>query len=153
MCQRRGLETIIEMRIYLLIGIFLVLAGSAYAGGSSEAVLVDSLSVDGSNYVLVVLPQRDQSSKYQDPYMGGCESFTVHGSYDTFRWIIHNGPDKQSHMSALSKLKEALANKSEVQFGWLGQGFKRVEADSPCLVESKGLELKGEAIYSRYKGS
>jgi hypothetical protein len=138
--------------------VLLLVATQAIAGGSNERVTVKNLETDGSDYTLVVIPEKTNSSNYPDPFMGSCEYFTVRGTYDRLWWLFRNGPPggRESHMQALKALQEAHSKSEPIRLGWLGTGFKGIEKEQPCIVESKGLWLMEEegklTIMSFYDG-
>lgn len=140
------------------ISVLLLVASQAIAGGSNERVTVKSLEIDGSDYTLVVIPEKINSSNYPDPFMGSCEYSTVRGTYDRLWWLFRNGPPggRESHMQALRALEEARSKNEPLRLGWLGTGFKCIEKEHPCIVESKGLWLMEEegkfVIMSFYDG-
>lgn len=128
------------------LSVLLLIATQAIAGGSNERVAVKNLELDGSDYTLVVIPEKNNSSNYPDPFMGSCENFTIRGTYDRLWWLFRNGPPggRESHMQALRALEEARSKNEPVRLGWFGTGFKEVAKEQPCIVESKGLWLMEE---------
>ena len=104
-----------------------VLASSTvWAGGSDAPVAIESLKVRGVSYTLVVAPA---ASGKDDPYMGNCARFTVHGTYRYLTGAFLNQPEvlsRDNHLAALAYLQDALRNRKTVNLGWVGSN-KRIK--------------------------
>jgi hypothetical protein len=113
----------------------------AEAGGSSGLVRIDRLVADGVNYTLVVTPDKSAQS---DPYLGGCDSFEVRGTY---RWLrgtfLRQEPplSRRGHLEALGYLRNAFETRSPIELGWIGNGFVPLDSADPCVVRSRALWL------------
>jgi hypothetical protein len=128
----------------------------AVAGGSSERVVIDRLTTDGVDYMLVVTPAPSQSS-VSDLFLGSCARFEVHGTYRWLKGAIWGQEQPQSrkgHLEALEYLRQSLLAKRWVDFGWVGTGFVPVDPKDPCVVKSRALWLfsdeRGTHILSFY---
>jgi hypothetical protein len=115
----------------------------AQAGGSATPVTIESLKVTGTTYTLVVVPV---TANKDDPYMGNCARFTVHGLY----WFLDGAlrqPEMLSraqHLVALNYLQDAFEKHRVVNLGGMGTGFKPIDASQPCVVQSRALLLMEE---------
>jgi hypothetical protein len=130
-------------RLLMLITMFS--CTSAVAGGSFEPVHINRINIiNRVEYELVVTPlNMGRRDGYEDPYMGQCAIFTVHGTYS--RWI--NFPSfvtRDGHLAALAYLREAHAAKRPVNLGWMGTGFVPVDPALPCTVRSRALHFHTE---------
>jgi hypothetical protein len=130
----------------LALAVVLVAASSAAsAGGSWEEVTVESLTVQGTSYELVVLPKPRPGEKYQDPYMSTCPRFTVKGDYSLLHaWRFPEFVTRANHKEALAYLQQAQTAKKRVLFGWVGTGFVPLGSDK-CIVRSRALWLRMES--------
>ncbi len=133
----------------LLTALFLVLfATPALAGADWVPVHVQKLTMlSDTDYVLAVSPEPDKSG-YEDPWLGSCKRFVVHGSYKPLkgtRWFIwwDNGgaPTKKQHLTALAYLKKFAGSKIAINFGGMISGFNIITPKNPCIVASRALEL------------
>lgn len=126
------------------------------AGGSSERVYVTSLTMKGTDYILIVTPNPSQGT-IPDPYMKSCEQFEVRGTY---RWLKgalfgQDAPlSRKGHLEALEYLRKAFDSRQPVNFGWVGTGFVAVEPANPCVVKSRALLMvtdgRGTQVLSFY---
>jgi hypothetical protein len=124
------------------------------AGGSSQQVSIDSLTIQGVDYTLVVSPV---SSQGYDPYIASCKRFEVRGTYQWLKGAIF-GQDaplsRKGHLEALEYLRQAFEAKRPVEFGWIGTGFVRIDPANPCVVKSRALwkvvDDRGTAVLSFY---
>jgi hypothetical protein len=92
----------------------------------------------------VVTPlRRPARGDYLDPYMGGCTTFTVHGTYSR-RVRFPAFVSREGHLAALAYLKQAHAVNVPVHLGWMGKGFAPVDSGAPCTYRSMGLHLHTE---------
>lgn len=120
----------------------------AFAGGDGQFVRVQKLTMQSdTDYVLVVLPEPDKSG-YKDFYMGDCKRFEVHGTLQSLNgthwfiwWNTGGAPTKEQHLAALAYLKKFEGSPKTILFGWMGSGFKVIDPNNPCIVESRGLRL------------
>jgi hypothetical protein len=118
-----------------------VTSSVAWGGGSGVPVTVESLSVSGTSYTLVVV--RAELGK-DDPYMGRCARFTVLGTYWYLNGAFLNQPEilsRKLHLAALDYLQNALEKRLTVNLGWMGSGFMPIDASEPCVVRSRALLL------------
>ena len=125
-----------------LVGAFVLLfvAAVARAGGSHEVVTIQKLTVDDSDYVLVVRPV-PRTGDYRDPFMGDCPRFTVKGGYDWWHsWRLGMDVTRASHMDAIAHMRRAFAARKPFNLGWMGTGFVPVGSDK-CVVRSRALQL------------
>jgi hypothetical protein len=124
-----------------------VLASIAYAGGSAAPVRIESLKITGTTYTLAVVPvERDD-----DPYMGTCERFTVHGLYWYLIGAFLKQPQmlsRERHLAALAYLQEAFEQQRVVKFGGMGSGFEPIDTSNPCVVQSRALLLMEDDVMS-----
>ena len=126
----------------------------AGAGGSSQQVYIDGLTIRGVDYTLVVSPI---SSQGYDPYMTSCKRFEVRGTYQWLKGAIF-GQDaslsRKGHLEALEYLRQAFEAKRPFEFGWIGTGFVRVDPANPCVVKSRALwkviDERGTSVVSFY---
>jgi hypothetical protein len=84
-----------------------VVSSGAWAGGSDAPVTIESLKVNGANYTLVVVPTELAKD---DPYIGRCARFTVHGTYRYLKGAFLSQPEilsKKQHLAALEYLLNA----------------------------------------------
>lgn len=132
----------------ILLCFFLLAATPGFAGGSWIPVRVESLTMASeTDYTLVVIPE---PLNHEDWFLGNCTRFEVRGSFSTLDgepWFIpwhKRKPSREEHMAALVMLKKAKDEKSLINFGWMGTGFKVIDANNPCIVESRGLETMSE---------
>ena len=126
------------MKIILAM-VFLAIISTANAGGSHEKVKIIQFSTYGDgNFLLVVSPQKRNGSNYRDPYMGKCRIFSILGRYED-KGIFESGyiPSREKHNDAL----EYLSDREFVELGWMGQGFRILNPNDPCLVNSRALEV------------
>ena len=124
------------------------LSSLAQAGGSAEPVTIESLKITGTTYMLVVVPTPGNG----DDYMGNCTRFTVHGLYWYLDGAFLDQPQylsREGHLAALAYLQEALEKRRVVNFGWMGSGFKPIDASKPCVVQSRALLLEDETTEGR----
>jgi len=114
------------------------------AGGSYESVEIKSIRItSGTDYELVVAPLKGpERGGYIDPYMSQCPLFTVRGTYSRLHSIrFPSFVTREAHSAALAHLWEAHTNGRVVNLGWMGGGFVPVQADTPCVVQSRALHL------------
>ncbi|MEJ1966760.1 MAG: hypothetical protein WDO56_36535 [Gammaproteobacteria bacterium] len=128
----------------------------AVAGGSSQRVTIDSLTMRGVDYTLVVSPIPSQGV-VDDPYMTSCKRFEVLGTYQWLKGAYFGqeaGLSRKGHLEALEYLQQAFEAKRPVDFGWVGTGFVRVDAAKPCVVKSRALwkvsDERGTQVLSFY---
>jgi hypothetical protein len=119
-----------------------ITCGSALADGSFEPVYINRLSiVNGVEYDLVVTPLKVAGRVGDlDPYMGQCNTFTVHGTYSRAVRFPSN-VTREAHRAALAYLREAQAADRPVNLGWMGTGFVPVDSGTPCEFRSRALHL------------
>lgn len=120
----------------------------AQAGGSATPVTIESLKITGTTYTLVVVPAPEK----RDDYMGSCTRFTVHGLYWYLDGAFLKQPkelSREGHLAALAYLQEAFEKRRVVNFGWMGSGFKPVDASKPCVVRSRALLLEDATTVGR----
>ena len=135
-----GMRHVIAVAV---LGVTTMAVDPAYAGGSAAEVVSASFDRNGDEFVLVVLPQKAESSRHVDPYMGNCQRFEVRGVFAPPR----RGPfgkrqvTAKQHASALEYLTEKSAAKDPIMLGWMGGGYVRVDSADPCIVLSRGLKL------------
>jgi hypothetical protein len=136
---------------------FLVILWSAagFAGGNASAVHVLELQIlSETDYILVVSP-----IKQNEDVTRGCKRFEVHGTYarlDGAPWPLFwtekaYGGKKETHIAALQYLKTFVGSKKTVYFGYMGQGFGRIDPKNSCLVESRGLDIIGDSVFSYFR--
>jgi hypothetical protein len=112
----------------------------AWAGGAGELVTIEKLTVNGSDYELVVIPS-PPTGNYKDPYMGDCARFTVKGGYDRMHtWRLPEDVTRESHMEAIAYMQQAHAEKKPITLGWMGTGFMPIGSDK-CVVRSRALQM------------
>ena len=135
--------------------VLIAICGAVNAGGSYQPVKVLQFSTyEDGRYLLVVKPQLRADSDYQDPYMNGCPVFSIIGEYEG-KGMFESGyiPAKKKHYEAL----EYLRSQDFMLLGWMGQGFRVLNTDDPCLVSSRALELVeidgDKAVLSWYVGT
>lgn len=119
----------------------------AQAGGSAAPVTIETLKITGTTYTLVVAPTPEK----RDDYMGSCTRFTVHGLYWYLDGAFLRQPQslsREQHLAALAYLQEAYEKHREVNFGWMGSGFKPIDANKPCVVQSRALSVE-ETLHGR----
>jgi hypothetical protein len=123
-----------------------------WAGGTDSPVRVISVVTDGTSYTLSVEPTAEARN---DPYLGGCKTFTVHGTYGRLRGELFSRPpmlSREGHLQALTVLSKAAAAHETIRLGAMGSGFEVSNASKPCDVKSRALWLvsdeHGQAIYS-----
>lgn len=143
------------MRLYIFLA-FLFISKSCLAGGSHAEVKLLQFSTYENRYVLLVSPKEGET----DPYMKGCEIFTVIGSYKPKSFFERLGeygrlPNEKNHLEAIQFLK---TKPNKFHLGWMGGGFKRLNPDEACVVESRALELSGnwgnfKTVISNYDGT
>jgi hypothetical protein len=118
----------------------------ALAGGSAESVRVISLAIsDTTDYVLIVAPEpTDGVAGYSDPFLGQCKRFEVHGTFSRLKgalpWTKSN-VTRRAHIEALTYLLNAQRSRQIVKFGWMGNGFVAIDANTPCIVRSRALQM------------
>ena len=143
------------MRLYILMT-FVLISNNCFAGGSHAEVELLQFSAHDNRYILVVRPRVDEI----DPYMKGCEIFTVAGSFKPKNFFERLGeygrlPNEEAHLEALQFLK---TKPTKFNLGWIGTGFKRLNPDEACVVESRALELyenkdNSKTVLSNYNGT
>jgi hypothetical protein len=111
-----------------------------------------SVVADGTSYTLSVEPTAEAKG---DPYLGGCKTFTVHGTYGRLRGEWFSRPpmlSRENHLQALRILAKAATTHEIVRLGAMGSGFEVSDASNPCVVKSRALwfvvDDHGQAIYS-----
>lgn len=136
-----------------LVGIFALLLSVtvARAGGSGDLVTIEKLTVNDSDYELVVVPS-PSAAEYKNPYMGECARFTVKGGYDRLHaWRLPEQVTRESHMEAIAYMQQAYAAKKPFTLGWMGAGFVPIGSDK-CVVRSRALQMwrheSGPAVVS-----
>lgn len=124
----------------------------AQAGGSAAPVTIESLKITGTTYTLVVVPT---AAVKDDPYLGSCPRFTVHGLYWYLDGAFLKQPkmlSREQHLAALAYLQEAFEKRQTVNLGWMGSGFMPIDAGKPCVVQSRALlfvnDEQGPAVLS-----
>lgn len=118
-----------------------IVSSGAGAGGSDAAVMIESLKISGASYTLVVVPTE---LRKDDPYIGKCTRFTVHGTYGYLKGAFLNQPEilsKEQHLAALEYLQSAFEKHAGVNLGWMGSGFMPLDVNEPCIVRSRALLL------------
>jgi hypothetical protein len=142
-------RTLGRMNRPLLPGAILILAltlsSASKAGGSFESVHVTSFVISNDvDYQLTVSPaSSSKAGNLVDPYLGKCQTFTVHGTYSTV-YSIFAFPSKvtrASHVSALAHLRQSFQSGTPVNLGWLGNGFVPLDPKNTCVVRSRALHL------------
>jgi hypothetical protein len=127
----------------------------SYAGGSGEFVKVKSLKqITETQYELEVSPVKSSASEnHPDPYIGACETFTVRGDFSWFysAFFFPEDVTKGAHLASLKLLKQVQESGETINFGWMGQGFSRVDPNDPCVVRSRALQLDDNIVTSFYK--
>ncbi|TAL27884.1 MAG: hypothetical protein EPN97_16105 [Alphaproteobacteria bacterium] len=139
------------MRLLTLFLTLILFSAPAFAGGSGQDVHVQKLTLlSDTDYILVVRPEPGKNG-YEDPYMGDCKQFEVHGTLQRLRgkywlewfiwWKARGTPTKEQHLAALAYLKKFEGSAKTILFGWIGSGFEVIDPRNPCIVESRGLRL------------
>src|SRR5262245_60410258 len=116
-----------------------IVSSLAHAGGSSAPVTIESLKITGTTYTLVVVPT---AAAKDDGYLGNCPRFTVHGLYWYLDGAFLKQPpmlSREQHLAALAYLQSAFEQHQTVNLGWIGSGFKPIDAGEPCVVQSRAL--------------
>lgn len=132
--------------------IAILVSSLANAGGSFAPVTIESLKITGTTYTLVVVPTAEAKD---DEYMGSCPRFTVHGLYWYLDGAFLKQPamlSREQHLAALEHLQNAFEQHQTVNLGWMGSGFKPIDASNPCVVQSRALlfvdDEQGRAVLS-----
>ena len=74
--------------------------------------------------------------------MGGCPRFEIHGSYSALEGSgLRRQVTKTEHSGALDYLDVAATPGEEIELGWMGGGFRLIDASVPCVVRSRSLRL------------
>jgi hypothetical protein len=137
--------------------LFTLVCVTASAGGSWEAVKIARFtSTNATDYVLVVelVPRGPTEVQWQDPMFRGCTRLVVHGTFgalrakgrfawfqDTFSPPKHADLTKAKHLEAISYLQRAVEEHQIINLGYIGTGFVPVDAEQPCVVASRALEI------------
>lgn len=127
-----------------------LLGPSASAGGSWERVRVRKLTrTSATSYTLIVTPLPNS-----DPYLTRCSRFEIHGTLRRLKgeWPVgrSSAPSKMEHIAALAYLQSFERRGQPVNFGWIGEGFRILDAKRPCVVESRGLRILDGAVVSYF---
>jgi hypothetical protein len=115
------------MKIFLVI-LLCFFALPSFAGGSSEAVILNSLTEkEDDEFVL----------KYK--VVSSEEIYTIHLAYDSFHYLLNaRFLTKDKFRASILVLKEQLESKKVVQFGFFGGG--------PCLIDKDKHIYRSDAL-------
>ena len=125
-----------------------IVSSLAHGGGSAAPVTIESLKITGTTYTLVVVPT---AGVKDDPYLGSCLRFTVHGLYWFLNGAFLKQPEmlsREQHLAALVYLQDAFEKHRVVNFGGVGSGFEPIDARQPCVVQSRALLLVEDDVMS-----
>ncbi len=135
----------------LLATSFLLTATKAHAGGDWYPVVVTSLEVNDTDYILKVKP----TEKTPHGFPSICQKFEVHGTYSWWHsWRgFPSGVTRENHRKALDYLNDARIKKKVINFGFMGSGFESIDLQNPCIVRSRALDLmENQGSLSKDKG-
>ncbi|MCB1592741.1 MAG: hypothetical protein KDI90_09850 [Alphaproteobacteria bacterium] len=123
----------------------------AFAGGSAEKVTILSFQrMNATDYVLVIAPKE----KSMDWFMKGCKTFVILGTHENLdgQWLLFekNQVTRDEHLTALSFIEEKNKTDKNLDFGYMGGGFKPVSTDNKCVVNSRALSKSHNSILSYY---
>lgn len=137
------------IRFVLVFSLLICCASPSFAGGSWDPVRIQKLTMlSDTDYVLIIEPQH-QLMRYKNAFFGDCSQFVVNGTYsrlDDTPWLdslVRKTPivTLEDHLAALEKLKAFESEGAIFEFGYMGTGFNVIDPDTPCVVESRALEV------------
>nr|WP_136252532.1 hypothetical protein [Ningiella ruwaisensis] len=115
----------------------------AVAGGSTFRVKIENLLHDTFKFRFIA--RVIDNFNYDN---SGCEIIDVSGYYDADKWKNRNALINQKiHSESLLVLEAAFENDSEINLGYIGNGFFNV---GDCKYVSKGLFHDEQGVYSIY---
>ncbi len=139
-----------------LISLLTLISFSCISGGSHEKAKITQFSqVNETDFILLLTPHEKEFFSELGFYKGKCDSFIVIGKFES-QGLLASGyiPDKKTHVAAVKYLANS---KGVINFGFIGQGFKKIDSKNNCVVESRALkleQLKNESyVYSWFSAT
>lgn len=112
------------------------------AGGDYFPVKVISIESSSTEFSLVARPIVEEKA-WMDKE---CREIAVVGNFDRLRWARYKSPmSKETHLNSIEALKEAMKNKTNINFGYMGNGLKELRN---CNYKSKGLFGGNQTVFS-----
>ena len=134
-------------------GLALLAFSTCYAGGENWRFAVTSFTSDGKDKYVLELTPVDKDNNFPN----SCTRLTVVGEYASLFWFFKfgDGPSREEHKVALALLGNAFKSKTQINFGWIGDGIDVTARTGACTARSRGLmaegAVDGDAVYSYFK--
>ena len=114
---------------------------NANAAGTFEPVKVRLFQPgkQGQHAMIVVPTDKGASTPKVDSLRSLCKELRVFGSFDQPHWAKNTMVTAVGHAESMALLQRAYQNKTMVNFGELGSGFRVTNKTMPCTVKSRGL--------------
>jgi hypothetical protein len=136
----------------LLSSFALLIISPSFAGGESWKFTITAYSTDSKDEFVVELTPVEKGAAFPK----SCATLTISGEYASMFWLLRSGgPSKTDHKAALSMLRSAFSSKTQIEFGWIGDGLEVTSNTGKCVARSRGLmvasAVRSDAVYSYFK--
>ena len=130
-------------RIIICLLTFLAMHSFVFAGGSHYPAKIESIRTDETQFHLVAV--------FIDTFgydVDQCKTIALSGDYDANKWRSYSKLiNEDIHLQSLELLKVAQKERTIVNLGFIGAGYKKV---GNCEYRSKGLFHEEQGVFSIY---